>query len=1053
MQLSDLSVKRPVFAIVLSLLLCALGLMAFQRLPLREVPNIDPPVVNIDTIYRGASAQVVETRVTQILEDAVSGISGIALLSSVSNNGRSSITVEFNLTREIDSAANDVRDAVSRTLAQLPQEIDPPQVAKVDGDAEIMIWLNLASAKMDALELADYADRYLVDRLSVIDGVARVSVAGAQRYAMRVNLNSDELAARGLTVSDVIAKLRQENIEMPAGRVESQTRDFIVRIPRAFQNAQDFRELVLRKGDDGHLIRLAEVANVELAAAESRTYFRGNGQPQVGLGIIKQSTANALEVSRAVKAKVAELVKDLPEGTQMVVAVDTSEFIEASIHEVYFTLAVTIGLVIAVIYLFLGSWRAAIIPAVTVPVCVVTSFIFLSGFGFSLNLLTLLALILSIGLVVDDAIVVLENCQRRMDQLGESSLMAAYRGTRQVSFAVLSTTAVLVAVFLPIAFMEGNLGRLFRELAVAMASAVAVSAFVALSLSPVMCAAMLKRNVDNHSFASRVEHISARWSERYRALLTQLVRRPSVALLAIAGTMVMVFFLAKWVPQELAPAEDRGLFFVSLSGPEGAGFDYTVKQMEQLEGKLEKYIKNGQIARLNTRAPRGFGGQTTEDFSTGQAVVVMPPWNMRSNSTQATMEQVSKDINQIPGVIGFPQMRQGFGRGFGQPVQFVLLGSSFEELSQWRDLLLPELQKNPALMGVDFDYKETKPQLRLQIDRNRAADLGISSEDIALTLDTMTSSRRVTTFAQNGEEYDVIVQAGRDDRSAVDDLQKLYVRSKTGALVSLGNLMQSSERAEASSFNRFNRTRALTISARLAPGASLGPVLAQIEARAKAVLPAQMRFDYKGDSREFKQSGAAAVYTLALALLVVYLVLAAQFESFLHPLVVMITVPLALFGALLGLKLFGSTLNLFSQIGIVMLVGLAAKNGILIVEFANQLRDQGRSILEATLEGASVRLRPIVMTSCATIAGALPLLFAHGAGSQSRFTIGVVIVSGVTVSTLFSLFLVPMLYTLAAPFTKSPEAMAQKIAQEEHEQEAHLAHSEAPNSVPNTLRT
>ena len=1037
MTLSDLSVKRPVLAVVMSVLLVALGALAFRVLPLREVPDIDPPVVNVETSYRGAPAQVVESRITQILEDAVAGISGIELLSSVSSNGRSSITIEFSLNREIDAAANDVRDAISRTVAQLPLEADAPQVAKVDGDADVMIWMNLASTELDSLELADYADRFLLDRLSTIDGVARVMMAGAPRFAMRIWLKNDELAARGLTVGDVVAALQRENVELPAGRIESSERDFTVRIPRAYKTADDFANMVIRKSSDGHLLRLSEVARVELGALEKRAYFRGNGEPQVGMGIIKQSTANALDVSRAVKAQIAVIERDLPPGTKVVLAVDTSEFIEAAVNEVYFTLAITILLVVAVIYLFLGSWRAALIPAVTVPVCVMTSFIFLAAFGFSINLLTLLALILSIGLVVDDAIVVLENCQRRIDEENETPLIAAYRGTRQVGFAVIATTAVLIAVFVPIAFMEGNLGRLFRELAVAIASAVAVSSFVALSLSPAMCAALLRPHAldkTEHGRAGLSGWIEARneqVSAAYRRFLNRFLGKIGLSLGVLGLAMLTIFGLAQIIPNELAPAEDRGLFFVSLNGPEGAGYDYTVRQLAEVEKRMLRYVDEGKIARLSTRAPRGGGGASSEEFQSAQAVVVMPNWNARADSTQEVMEQVTKDISSIPGVQGFPQMRQGFGRGFGQPVQFVLLGQTYEELAKWRDLLLPELQKMPQLMGVDHDYKDTRPQIKVDIDRNRAADLGISQQEIASTLDTMLGSRRVGTFVKDGEEYDVVLQAERDERKSPTDATGLFLRPSgaqgQGALVPLASVVSLSERAEASNLNRFNRLRALTISARIAPGATLGPALDAVEAAAKRVLPPQARFDYKGDSRELKRSGSAVFLTFALALLVVYLVLAGQFESFIHPAVIMLTVPLALAGAMIGLYLLGSSLNLYSQIGMVMLVGLAAKNGILIVEFANQLRDSGLSVIEATVEASVVRMRPILMTSVATVAGALPLVFAHGAGAQSRYTIGIVIVFGVTISTLLSLFVVPALYAQVAAWTRSPGARAREI--------------------------
>lgn len=1040
MTLSDISVKRPVLAMVMSLMLVALGVLAFRTLPLREIPDIDPPVVNVETSYRGAPAQVVESRITQILEDAVAGISGVELLTSSSSNGRSSITLEFSVDREIDSAANDVRDAISRTVSQLPLEADPPRVAKVDGDADVMMWLNLASSELSSIELADYADRFLVDRLSTVDGVARVTLAGAPRYAMRIWLKNEEMAARGLTVSDVIAALRRENVELPAGTIQSQERDFTVRIPRAYSTPEDFQNLVLRKGSDGHLLRLSEVANVELGALDERTYFRGNGQPQVGLGITKQSTANALDVSRAVKNQLAQIRAELPAGTEMIVAVDTSEFIEASVDEVYFTLSITVALVIAVIYAFLGSWRAALIPAVTVPVCIVASFMFLAAFGFSINLLTLLALILAIGLVVDDAIVVLENCQRRIDEYDESPLVAAYRGSRQVAFAVIATTAVLIAVFVPIAFMEGNLGRLFRELAVAIASAVAVSAFVALSLSPAMCSSLLRRHAQGGANESWIERKNRQLTDSYRRFLQKRIGSFWLGVGIIAGTLVALVFLIKVVPDELAPSEDRGIFFLSLNGPEGAGFDYTVRQVEATEKLLMRYVDEGKIARITTRAPRGFGG-SSEDYQSGQAVIVMPPWNQRSEDTQTVMEQVSRDVAGIPGVSGFPQMRQGLVRGFGQPVQFVLLGADFKELAQWRDQLLPELQKLPELLGVDHDYKETRPQIQVDIDRDRAADLGIAQEEIASTLEVMLGSRRVGTFAMDGEEFDVVLQAERGARSSPSDANNLFLRanarsgSNNAALVPLSSVLTLKERAEASSLNRFSRTRALTISARLAPGVTLGEALAQVEATAKRVLPPKARYEYKGDSREFKKSTAAFGLTFILALLVVFLVLAGQFESFIHPFVIMLTVPLALAGALFGLWLMGSSLNLYSQIGMVMLVGLSAKNGILIVEFANQLRDQGYSVVEAALEASCVRVRPILMTSVATVAGALPLVFAHGAGAQSRFTIGIAIVFGLTISTVLTLIVVPTIYAKFATWTRSPGARAQAIDQAEAQAE------------------
>ena len=1027
MLLSDVSVKRPVLAATISLLLVILGVVAFLRLPLREIPNIDPPIVSVETNYRGASAGVIESRITQVIEDAVAGIEGIELIQSSSQNGRSSVSIEFTLAREIESAANDVRDAVGRISSNLPNEADPPQVFKVDGDSDVIIWLNLASKTLDSLALTDYAERYIVDRLSTIDGVARVQVGGGFRYAMRIWLKRAELAARGLTVNDVAVALRRENIELPAGRIESVQRDFTVRITRGYNEAEDFRNLVIAKAADGHVVRLSEVADVQLGELERRSYFRGNGQPQVGLGIIKQSTANALDVSRGVREELARLSPGLPPGMEMFLAVDTSEFIKAAVNEVYFTLGITMLLVVLVIYFFLGSWRAALIPAVTVPVCIVAAFIALYAFGFSLNLLTLLALVLSIGLVVDDAIVVLENCQRRVD-LGETPLLAAYRGARQVGFAVIATTAVLVAVFVPIAFMEGNLGRLFRELGAAIAAAVAISAVVALSLSPMMCSKLLRPSSAHRGLAARVDRGMEGITRGYRRMLSKSVGRPLLFALALLSTLGLSWLLFELVPSELAPPEDRGIFFVSLNAPEGAGYDYTVQQMQEVEKRVMKLVDDGVLSRVNTRAPRGGGGgSTSEDMHTALAIAVMAPWNQRTIDTGTAMEQLARSLNEIPGIQGFPQMRQGFGRGFGQPVQFVLLGSSYEELVQWRDQLLARIAENPKLLRPDGDYKETRPQLRVQIDRARAADLGVSVEEIGTTLETMLGSRRVTTFIREGEEYDVLLQAQREDRSDPSDLTNLFVKARDGALIPLSNLVTLTELAEPGSFNRFNRLRAITISAALAPGYPLGEALDYLENIVREELPTGAAYDYKGDSREYQKAGSSTMVTFAFALLVVFLVLAAQFESFIHPLVIMLTVPLAVLGALFGLWVFGQTLNIYSQIGIVMLVGLAAKNGILIVEFANQLRDEGRNIVEAVIEASAVRLRPIVMTSVCTVVGALPLALGHGAGANSRIAIGVVIISGVVFSTLLSLFVVPAFYVLLARFTRSPEAIAQEI--------------------------
>ncbi|MEG3192690.1 efflux RND transporter permease subunit [Lysobacter sp. D1-1-M9] len=1027
MNISDLSIRRPVFATVMSLLLIVLGVMAFSRLTLRELPAIDPPIVSVDVNYPGASAAVIETRVTQVLEDALSGIEGIETIQSRSVNGRASVNLEFTLERDIEAAANDVRDAISGVADRMPDEADPPEVEKADSDSDTVIWLNMSSTNMDALQLSDYAERYMVDRLSSLDGVSQVRIGGRQRYAMRIWLDSASMAARGVTASDVAAALRAENVELPAGRIESESRDFTLRVAREYQNPSDFAQIPIRSGADGYVVRIGDVAQVELASAERRAYYKSNGQPNIGLGIVKTSTANALDVARAARAEAEAIQRTLPEGMNIFVAYDDTVFIEQSIKRVYLTLVEAIALVLLVIWLFLGSFRAALIPALTVPVCLVAAFLPLYLFGYSINLLTLLAIVLSIGLVVDDAIVVLENIQRRAD-LGEPKLVAARRGTRQVAFAVIATTTVLVAVFLPVGFMEGNAGRLFRELSVALAGAVAISAFVALTLTPMMSSKLVRPH--SHEKSNRVHRwINARLDglrARYSRWLERSVDRPWLFAALMLGALALSFGLFKWVPSELAPAEDRGAFFVSVVGPEGAGFDYTVEQIQQVEEVFARHSgEDAAIRRFNTRVPGGWGA--SEEMHTGNVIVFLQDWDERDKHTSEVAESLRADLDELTGVRANPRVGGGLVGSRGQPIQIVLGGPEYAEIAQWRDVMMQRMEDNPGLFSVDSDYQETRPQMRVQINRQRAADLGVSVTDIGQALETMMGSRRVTTFVQDGEEYDVIVQAGRAGRASPADLAAIEVRSRSGELVPLSNLVSLTELAEAGSLNRFNRLRAITITAGLAPGYTMGEALEFLNQVVETELPEHAQIDWKGESREYQKAGGAVLLTFTLALLVVYLVLAAQFESFIHPLVIMLTVPLGVLGALIGLAVTGGTLNLFSQIGIVMLVGLAAKNGILIVEFANQLRDQGRSIHQAIVESSATRLRPILMTSIATAVGALPLVLAGGPGSASRATIGVVVIFGVSFSTLLSLFIVPAFYVLLARYTRSPDAVSHEL--------------------------
>ena len=1029
MILSDLSVKRPVLAAVLSLLLIAFGLLAFDRLPLREFPNIDPPVVSIDTFYRGASADVVESRVTRIIEDRIAGIEGIRFIESSSEDGRSKISVEFDVDRDVDAAANDIRDRVSGVLDDLPEEAEPPDIQKASSDDDVIMWLNLASDRLTVPALTDYAERYLVDRFSVLDGVARVRIGGQQSYAMRIWLDRNKLAARDLTVADVENALRSENVELPAGSIDSKERQFTVRIKRQFRTADDFTRLVIAKGSDGHLTRLGDVARVERTAEEDRLFFRGNRVPMVGIGIIKQSTANTLLVARAAKAEMERLNPTLPEGMSIEQSYDTSVFIEGAIREVYKTLGIAICLVILVIYLFLGSVRATLVPAVTVPISLIATSLVLLALDYSVNMLTLLALVLAIGLVVDDAIVVLENIHRRMDKYGETRLVAAFRGTRQVGFAVVATTVVLVSVFLPIAFLQGDVGRLFSEFAITMAAAVAFSSFVALTLSPMLASKVLHPAEKENIATQLVDAGFKRLQRGYHAMLATSLKHKWIMGLVFIGVGSASSWFLTHIPDEYTPKEDRGAFFVLVNGPEGASYEYIKEYMNEAERRLMPLVESGEVTRLLVRAPRSFGSVAI--FNNGIIIMVLNDWGQRRSAWEI-MNDVRAKLGDLPGVRAFPVMRQGFGARIQKPVQFVIGGGTYEELAQWRDILLAKINEdNPGLRGIDWDYKETKPQMQVVIDYDRAADLGVTVSNIGRTLETMLGSRRVTTYIDEGQEYYIVLEGEREAQRTPTDIQNIYVRSeRSGELIPLSNLVQLVEFADSISLNRYNRVRSITLEANLEPDYSLGEALTYLEDLVEEHLPGQVIIDYKGQSRDYKFAGETLLFIFALGVMVVFLVLAAQFESWIHPFIIMLTVPLAMTGALLGLYLTDQSLNLYSQIGLIMLVGLSAKNGILIVEFANQLRDQGREFHEALIEAADTRFRPIIMTGITTAAGSIPLLISTGAGTETRFVIGVVIMFGVIASTLFTLFVVPTAYDLVGKYTGSPKAVAQQLEKE-----------------------
>ena len=1034
MWISDTSVRRPVLALVLNLLLIVFGILSFSNLPLREYPDIDAPIVSITTNYRGAAANVVETRITEVIEGRIAGVEGVRSISSKSRDGRSDISVRFSINRDIDAAANDIRDRVSRIMDDLPDGADPPDISKSDADERVIMWVHLTGKDMTTMQVTDYARRYLEDRFASLDGVARVRIGGAKEQAMRIWLDRDRLAAFALTAGDIEQVLRSENVELPAGTLESEKRDFTVRMQRSYSSADDFRGLVLKSGNDGYLVRLGDVARIEVGVTEERSILRGNGIPMVGVGIVKQSKANTLSVARLAREEMARVNEVLPPHMHMEQSYDSSVFIDNAIDEVFKTLLIAVLLVVAVIYLFLGSMRAMLVPAVTVPISLISTFAVLYAFGYSINLLTLLAMVLAIGLVVDDAIVVVENIHRRME-MGESRLVAAFRGTRQVGFAVIATTAVLAAVFIPITFMEGDIGRLFSEFAITITAAVVFSSFAALTIAPMIASKLLQGRSDSSGLSLRLDRSFARLRSFYLGKLNSMLDRPWLALLVIGLMLVVAVLLLRQIPQEYSPKEDRGVFFIMIKGPEGASYDYLREHMDEIERRLMPFTETGEIQRLLMRAPGSFGA--TSNYSDARGIVVLSHWDSGRKPIWFYLDQVKQLTADIPGVRVFSMVRQAFGGGEVKPVQFVLGGPTYEELASWRDIIMAKASEHPGLVGIDHDYNETRPQIGLSVRRDRADALGVSVSEINRTLETLMGGRRVSTYIDRGKEYDVLLESEKSLKQQPSDISNIRVRSQlSGQLIPLSSLVQVSEFADSNTLNRYNRQRAITLEANLADNYSLGEALAYLEGLVRDNLPPGASIDYKGPSLDFIDSESSIYLVFALALMVAFLVLAGQFESFLHPLTIMLTVPLAITGALAALWGFGMSLNIYSQIGLIILIGIAAKNGILIVEFINQLRDEGVEYRQAIIEATGKRLRPIIMTALTTAMGAVPLILSSGAGAETRLVIGTVILAGVLVTTFFTLFIVPVMYRLWSQHTASPKATGRKLEAEllEHEE-------------------
>jgi multidrug efflux pump len=1020
--LSDICIRRPVFATVLSLVVVLLGVVSFSRLSVREYPNIDPPVVLVETIYRGASAEVLESQVTRVLEESIAGIEGIDFLRSITRQERSLVVINFKLSRDPEAAASDVRDRVGRVRGRLPDEIEEPVISKVEADAQPILYLAFSSDRHSQLEITDFADRYVKDRLQSITGVAEARIFGERRYAMRVWLDAARLAAYALTPQDVEDALRRQNVEVPAGRIESQSMEFTVLSETDLRLPEQFGAIILKEVA-GYPVRLRDVARIERGPLDERVSVRFNGRSAVALGIVKQAVANPLDISRDVREALPQIEATLPEGMKVEVAHDTSIFIRASIDSVYHTIGEAVLLVVLVVFVFLRNVRATLIPVVTIPASLMGGFAIMYLLGFSVNTLTLLAMVLAIGLVVDDSIVVLENIYRHIEE-GMSPMAAAFKGAKEIGFAVVAMTLTLAAVYAPIGFMAGTTGRLFTEFAWALAGAVIISGFVALTLSPMMCGRLLRHQAKHGFLYNLVEQALVGLTRGFRRSLSLVLGARIVVILVGLAFAASSYFVFSTLKPELSPVEDRGTIISFFVGPEGATINFMEKYARRIEGILKKVPE----------AQAYFVVSGNPTVSQGISFTRLLPWGERTRKQQEIVKSLAPQYQDLPGVNAYASNPPSLGQNASsKPVWIVIEHSGeYAEINTMVEKIMVEAEKEPSLANIETRLKLNKPEIKVAVNRDKAGDVGAAVETIGRTLETMLGGRQVTRFKQNGKQYDVIVQVADVERTNPDDLSKIYVRGAHGDMIQLANLVDVRESVAPRELTRMNQMRAADITAQVAPGYSQGEALTALEAAARRVVPASVQIDYVGQSREFKQASGGIYLTFVLALLFIYLVLAAQFESFVDPFIIMLTVPLSMTGALLALKLGGGTMNIYSQVGLVTLVGLITKNGILIVEFANQLQDQGRSRREAVIEATALRLRPILMTTAAMVLGAAPLAFAVGAGAESRNQIGLVIVGGLLLGTFLTLFVIPTVYTLLARDRRAPVAETPGIAPQHH---------------------
>ncbi|NMM12994.1 MAG: efflux RND transporter permease subunit [Rhodoferax sp.] len=1004
MQLAETSIRRPVFATVLSLLIVLVGAVSFNLLTVREYPKIDEPVVSVSTTFSGASSEVMEGQVTKVLEDSLAGIEGVDVITSTSRQESSQISIRFALSRNADAAAADVRDKVTRVRQRLPQGINEPVIAKVEADSFPVIFLALSSDTHTALQLSEMANTLVKPVLQTAAGAAEVNIYGERKFAMRVWIDPDKLAAYRLTIQDVEDALRRSNLEVPAGRIESQQREFNVTAATDLQRPQEFAQVVIRTVN-GLPVRIADVGRVEQGPADERSSVRLNGRDSVGVGVVRQATANPLDLSTGVRQLLGKIQQDLPPGVQIEVANDNSVFIDRSIKAVYQTILEASLLVALVIFVFLRTLRASLIPLVTIPVSLIGSFALMALAGFSVNTLTLLALVLAIGLVVDDAIVMLENIFRHIEE-GMAPFQAAIKGAREVGFAIVAMTMTLVAVYAPLAFAPGRTGRLFTEFALTLAGAVVVSGLVALTLSPMMSSLLLKHNPKPSRFDSGMERVLQAVTRGYGHVLDWTLLNRWLVLIVMVGSGVVSWLVLGDIKRELAPIEDRGVVLAQVNSPDGSTLEYTNRYAKAIESIGQSFPEFDRI----------FATVGNPTVAQGNIFFRAKPWEERKRTTQQMALEMTPRVSSMSGVTAFPITPPSLGQGFRErPINYVIITSdSYENLAQTVKVFQDELAKNPGFVQVDTDLRLNKPEIKLEVDRERAADMGIGVDLIARAVETMLGGRNVTRYKRGGEQYDVVVQTNPSGRATPDDIEKIFVRGKGDAMIPLSALVHIREVVVPRDLNHFGQRRSASITANLAANYSVGEALNFMDATAKKVLKPGYATDLNGISREFRKSSDSLTLVFVLALVFIFLVLAAQFESFVDPFVILLSVPLSMAGALLALKWSGGTLNVFSQIGLITLVGLITKHGILIVEFANQLREQGLDTLAAIKRSASQRLRPIMMTTGAMVLGALPLALATGAGAESRRQIGWVIVGGMSLGTLLTIFVVPTMYTLLA---------------------------------------